>query len=260
MGLSWLPVKAGHTREPQRWLQDLYWHRVSSSGSEFTWSELDVTRVFLRFARGRSAFDRLDHLVALGDQQQRLYDHLEPVRLAGAHLLTRAQQESPPQHWVAARTMLNLDRVSASMAMWPVQVRPEDIPAALEHPEVRAAMHGYAFPNPLSQAWEVRQVLGMYESAVEVFEDMICDLASELQPDHGWISVSEHFSRGAGFATGPAQMRRRVDNHREERGEPGDLRRRVGQVYGDAPQAPPEVARYYSSSFSGVQLEPAGFA
>ena len=243
MGLSWLPVKAGHTREPARWLEDFYWHRISSSGSEFTWSELDVTRVFLRFARGRSEFDAPEHLASLAGQQQRLYAHFEPVALAAAEMLTRAQHELPPQDWPDARTMLNLDRVSASMAMWPAQVRPENVPAALEDPEVVAVMHGYAFPNPLSRAWELLQVLGMYEATIAVFEDMICDLATELQPDHGWISVAEHCSRGSGFTVTPSQMRQRVEGHHDDRGQPGDPRRQARQDHGPAPQAPPRPAR-----------------
>ena len=254
MGLSWLPVKAGYTREPARWLGELYWHRVSSSGSEFTWGEVDVTRIFLRFARGRCEFDALEHLVALAGQQQRLYEHFEPVGLVAAEMLTRAQHELPPQDWPDARTMLNLDRVSASMAMWPAQVRPENVPAALEHPEVRAVMHGYAFPNPLSRAWELLQVLGMYESAIAVFEDMICDLATELQPDHGWISLAQHCSRGAGFTVSPSQMRRRVEGHHDERGRAGDPRRRVRQDHGPAPQPPPPPVRHHGHPSGGAHL------
>lgn len=66
----------------------------------------------------------------------------------------------------------------------------------------------------------------MYQAAVDILEDTVCDLATELAPHHGWgnlafLTASRHGE----------QLQQRVRWQREHRGGPGDPRRLARQVW-----------------------------
>ncbi|WP_028045475.1 hypothetical protein [Cellulomonas sp. URHE0023] len=69
-------------------------------------------------------------------------------------------------------------------------------------------------------------MLSMYAAANAMFKDMVCDLAVELAPEHGWGSLVAPSSDRI-----ETQMRRRVERQRDQRGEPGDARRAPAQRY-----------------------------
>ena len=259
--LGALPRDASHARAPQYWLEDLYWHRISSGGSEFTWTSQDAVRIFLRHARGRAEFETFDHLRALCSGQHQLAAHRKPITLVAGEMIMRARDElTHEEWWDHGLHMLSLDGMGmteltylAEYDSWP------ELPVALEHPEVRAATRGFANPNPLTKAWELIQVNSMYTAALDMFEDMICDLVVELQPDHGWITIARHLAAADAWGRTPSDARSRVEAHRERRGVPGDARRAARQDYGAPVAMPPEVARYMPVSRE-VVAEPFGYA
>lgn len=260
--LGALPKDASHARAPHHWLEDLYWHRISSGGSEFCWAREDALRIFLRYARGRCEFETFDHLRTLCHQQRQLQVHAGPIALAAGEMILQARDGlSAEEWWDYGRHMLSLDGLGMVKLTQPAQIDPwGQVPAALEHPEVRAATCGFAWPNPLSKAWELIQVHNMYTAAINMFEDLICDLALELQPDHGWIGVATRIADCNHWGPEATDLRARVEHHREERGEPCDPRRQVRQDYGAPVMVPPEVARYKPPRHDAPVAEPFGYA
>ena len=66
----------------------------------------------------------------------------------------------------------------------------------------------------------------MYAAAVNLLEDVACDLILELAPKHGWDYLGS-----LTVCRNGQQLRWRVEDQREERGEPGDPRRLPAQTY-----------------------------
>ena len=260
--LGALPKDASNARAPQHWLEDLYWHRISCGGSEFRWDRDDVLRIFLRYARGRCEFETFAHLRALCIHKRQLVVHHEPISLAAGEMILQAQDGlTHREWWDYAVHMLSLEGMAMTRLTQPAYVDPFDqVPDALEHPEVRAATRGFAWPNPLSKAWELIQVHNMYDAAANMFEDLICDLVLELQPDHGWITVAERIADCNTWGPEVSNLRGRIERQREERGEPGDPRRQVRQDYGPPVMVPPEVARYKPVRHDEPVAEPFGYA
>ncbi len=260
--LGALPKDASHARAPEHWLEDLYWHRISCGGSEFRWTRSDSLRILLRYARGRCEFETFTHLRALCDQQQQLTEHCSPIALAAGEMILQGREGlTPEEWWDHGRHMLSLDGLEMVKLTQPAEYdRWLGMPATLEHPEVRSATRGFAWPNPLSKAFELIQVNAMYTAALDMFEDLICDLTLELQPDHGWITVAERIADCNHWGPHPDDLRKRVEIHRRERGEPGDPRRQAHQDYGPPVMVPPEVARYKPPRHDEPVAEPFGYA
>ena len=83
------------------------------------------------------------------------------------------------------------------------------------------------FGNPLIHIVEMKQMWQMYEAAVDMHDDTICDLADELSATHS----AEDIAKAAGMAH-PVGFSYRVEAVRQARGGPGDPRRIPAQRSG----------------------------
>lgn len=216
----------GAERRAQRdlWLEDLDWHKRMYRSSRFRWGNHHVLQVLHRHTGGQSSFTTLEDLRLLQLYQAQVCDLSTRVRDALAGPLAQARDVVGPS-WEPAADAVGLSVIECRMITWCAQVAP-----APPHPgadlNVERVLHKLPFTNPLTQAWELKQLWRLYEAAVDVLEDTICDLVDELRPTRPASvlmeitnSLSEH------------GLQQRVDAARTRRGLPGDPRRRPRQVF-----------------------------
>ena len=99
-------------------------------------------------------------------------------------------------------------------------------PEARTNLNVDSVLHQLPFTNPLIECWELKQLCGMYEAAVDVFEDTICDLVDELA---GTVAADQLVAATDSLTA--KALRARVDDARSRRGRPGDRRREPVQTF-----------------------------
>lgn len=207
------------------WLQDTWWHRRMFGQSMFRWVPEDAMHVLLEHTRGRCVFETPGHLRVLEQHQQNLREWIGQIDDAICLELSAARRQLPQHSWPVALAMTGFTPLEAGRIM---RRRASAAPPA--NPDVRRALHGIPLANPLTHAWELRQVWGMYRAVDNMLEDLCCDLAVELERTHG-------LDRLASLTTdrSPDQLRWRIERQRDHRGEPGDARRRPLQTYEPLP-------------------------
>lgn len=188
--------------------------------SMFRWVPEDAVTIALRWTRGRVVHETPGHLRTLDRQISALGDYASPIDAAMLDLIN------------AATATGDLDKGIALLGLTPQQFTTERLIALSarhdpKHPEIRRALRGIPFANPFNRLWELQQMRAMYIAAQNLLEDAFCDLVVELAPTQGWDYLAGLQQRMA-F---PGLLRGRVDQQREERGEPGDPRRRPEQRY-----------------------------
>lgn len=200
------------------WVDDLAWHRHMFAQSRFRWLGEDVTTVALRYTRGRLEFTTLADLARLDEQLVELRDHILRLNASVAEPLHHVR-DALPHNWTGALNAVGLSPVQAGQIMWaggpPLRDR-----------ETQRVLGGIPWCNPLTEVWELLQLVGMYESAAAVLEDAVCDLAEELLQDRSAPAVAAHTVDRV-----PQQLQMRIEDNLEERGPAGDARRRPRQSY-----------------------------
>lgn len=211
------------TRDPSHWVEDMTWHRRMYRQSQFRWVPEDPMAIALTWTRGRLVHETPRHLQRLDAQAWSLADYVRGIDGAMLAPLNAAQGKCRPDVWQAGLELLD----------W----TPRDVEtqrhvavacmSTTQHPEAARALRGIPLPNPFSQLWELRQMRGMYTAAQNLIEDALCDLILELQPSQGWT----HLAYLTQHHRSPQRLQSRVEQQREERGEPGDPRRIPHQRY-----------------------------
>lgn len=210
-------------RSPDDWVEDMHWHRRMFNQSMFRWAPEDAMHIAMRWTRGRVLFETPAHLRKLDAQLFALREYTGQIQDAMAAPLREAQQRGTAKAPVGqGLELIGLTRQDARFIIdTAYPVNPER-----PHRQVQRALRGIPLSNPYSQVWELRQMHSMYLGAVNLLEDTICDLALELAPSQGW----EHLASLTVNRYGQ-QLRWRVEEQREQRGEPGDPRRQPAQTY-----------------------------
>ncbi|WP_148221031.1 hypothetical protein [Xylanimonas cellulosilytica] len=208
-------------RDPREWVEDMGWHRRMFDQSYFRWMPEDPMSLALTWTKGRVLYETPRHLRFLDEQFVALRTYAAGIEHAMVPFLDDAQERCSKDAWRSGLELVGLtsDDVSLLRFYAPAQQAP--------HKEVRRALRGWPLQNPFSRIWELRQMRAMYAAAENLLEDTFCDLAVELAPKHGWQNLSQ-VTLYNNFASG---LQQRVDWQREERGEPGDPRRRPAQSY-----------------------------
>lgn len=202
------------------WIDDLTWHRRMYSQSRFRWLGEDATTIALSYTRGRLEFTSLHDLTRLDDQLVELREHV--LRLLGAVAEPLNDVRCELSHtWGDALGAAGLSPRRASEIFW---TRAGS--AHLDDRDVRRVLRGIPWSNPLTQVWELLQLVGMYEAAADVLEDAVCDLAAELLQTRSPIAVAAHTRDRV-----PGQLQMRIEDNLEERGPVGDARRTPHQTY-----------------------------
>jgi hypothetical protein len=173
----------------------------------------------------RRTVGRLDYTTVA--DLQLLQSYLDPLLV-----YTDQVRDAMGERLGAAEGTVPLDRVVEVLGLPLLEARAAIWSGGISRPEertnlnIRAVLEYVPFRNPLIEAWELKQLLRMYEAACNVVEDAICDLIIELRdtrPDEVLIAAS-----GAGCRRG---LEGRVAVARDERGGPGDARRTPVQVF-----------------------------
>ncbi|MGB3828236.1 MAG: hypothetical protein WA962_05615 [Ornithinimicrobium sp.] len=125
------------------------------------------------------------------------------------------------EDWETGLLLMGLTQREVDEIRWRVSHSP-----AVSNAEANQALRGWPLPNPYSQVWELRQVHAMWSAAVDILEDTVCDLISELAPRHGWGNLAFLIASRNG-----EEVQDRVLRQRERRGEVGDARRVPQQVW-----------------------------
>lgn len=204
------------------WLEDLYWHRQMFKPARTQWDGREVIDVVTRHTNGQLEFSTLADLESLSVTKGELD---AAVQLVEKSLGVAAQRAAIAfcGDWSAVGEQVGLDwRDLRRMAEVAART-----PAFVSHPDVRVAVQEVPSRNPLSEAWEIKQLRSLWVAAAQMVEDAACDLIEELvDAGLGWDSLLVSVWDGDAHA-----LRARVRRNRDARGAPGDPRRRARQRF-----------------------------
>lgn len=211
------------TRAPERWLGDMHAHRRQYRQSRFRWFPHDAMHVASQYARGRLEFTTPGHLRALDRSICELHEWLGEIRDALGCELKEARRRCSTADWAAALEVLGYRDLDARIVIGTAHPMHE---GADRNPDVQLALEEYPYVNPLTNAWELRQVESLYYAGELLLDDALCDLAEELGEWHSLDNLAALTSDRYG-----SQLQARIQRQRGSRGGPGDARRAVRQAY-----------------------------
>lgn len=203
------------------WLDDLRWHKKMYRESRFRWWGQHAVDIVTWETGGQTEFVTLGHLEELQRHQYRVLDQACVVRNAMAQRLQLAS-DAYGDDWVTVSAALGLTEVECASAVWFAGYAPAE---EFESANVQRVLKFVPFRNPLIEAWELKQLLRLFEAAADLLEDAICDLVEELLPTRPVAAIA------AAADTPASGLQQRVDQARDERGAAGDSRRIPEQVF-----------------------------
>lgn len=205
-------------RPAEAWLEDLHWHKRMYRRSGFRWTGGDAVSIVTAMSGGKVDFAGADDLRQLSEIQRSIDAYAHQCRRVMARTAWRATRELGDA--TAVGQALELDPVHVADTTW----------TAAEDGDARAnvarVLAGIPWANPLTHAWELKQLWRLYVAARTVVEDAVCDLVVEE-----FTGVAEHALIAAAAAPDRAQLCARVEQARAQRGRPGDPRRAPVQRY-----------------------------
>ena len=203
-------------------MDDVAWHRQMLRQSRVRWTHENAMAIALQYTRGQLEYRTHTDLERLGRQQLQLLDEASAVRRSIARPL-RAVRQEPRVSWSAALDVVGLLDDEAQLILWQGALLGSEGTKA-----TRRATAGLPWSNPLTEVWELLQLSSLYEAAVAVMEDAVCDLASELVGE--WRDLARVAPLTS--ARSPGQLLLRLEENKASRGRAGDPRRQRDQHYG----------------------------
>lgn len=205
------------------WLDDLRWHKQMFRQSRFQWTGEHAVDIITRHTGGQVEFTDVRHLRRLQHEQNEIAAYTGQCRTAMGEPLREA-----------ARTVIgSWDAVAEAVGLDAGHLKAiEDLSAGAtaeqrSNPDVRRVLRQLPFSNPLIQVWELKQLVNLFQAAVDLVEDTLCDLLLELSSSHP-PSVLIAATIPELWALTPAK---RVEWARKERGGPSDPRRTPRQRF-----------------------------
>lgn len=223
-GQARAPQAAGTARVKRSalWLDDLRWHKQMFRQSRFQWTGEHAVDIITRSTGGQVEFTDVRHLRRLQREQNEIADYTTQNRMAmGAPL--REAAGTVVGGWDTVAEVLGLSAGHAKATEYLASFTPA---AERTNPDVCRVLRQLPFSNPLIQVWELKQLVELFQAAVDLAEDTICDLLLELLDGSRPASVLLE-------ATAPQRLdpARRVQWARSARGGPGDPRRTPRQQF-----------------------------
>lgn len=203
------------------WLEDLRWHRKTFADSRFRWSTHDAVDVVTWHTGGQTEFTTVKDLRALQRYRYAVLDQAGRASNAMADRLQLAKDELSEEQWGSVTGALGLTELECAHAMWFAAHETER-----DSTNIRRVLKFVPFRNPLIEAFELKQLMRLYEGAANMLEDTICDLVEELLPTRPASVLAEAICTPS--EKGLAQ---RVELARAERGFADDDRRLPSQVF-----------------------------
>jgi len=201
------------------WVEDVRWHRETYQESRFKWWDIDVMKIVTANTGGKLDFTSLHDLRVL-----------QQWRVELCTFTTLVQRGMAPPLREAYRVWNDWEPIGAEVGLTPLEcaetVYLDDMFPADQthrpHPVVRinTSVAGMIFANPLIHLVEMKQMWRMYDAAVDMHDDTICDLVDELADKHS----AEDIAKAAGMAH-PVGLGYRMQEVRQARGGIGDPRR-----------------------------------
>lgn len=210
-----------------RWVEQYRSHRAVNFGAYWTWTPQSPFRLVTNHSGGRTEYTTARDFGDLVRLRRQMTERMCAVRDAIAAELEDVGRRCPnviEQRWRPVADEFDVPAIELAVAIGEAQVAPARVGAPAEVPAVLEACRELAIMNPLIRAWELRQVLSLWEAGIDLVTDTMADLMGEL----GHLSPAE-----LSFATqgeiGARQIVALERNQRLERGLPGDPRRLLSQ-------------------------------
>lgn len=217
-------VRWDDTRNPdfaRRQLENLAYHRDLYRSSINRWNEESIWKKFHYVAKGRWRFSTLDDLVFFHHVQRRLEGPANGwLSVLGDHL-RRMRPWFEPQADLRFGMALGLGVIEVAQAQEWAMFGPN--PSYDELSEVYLRELSF-WDEPIFQAFEIRQLYSANQTAADMVEDRVCDLALELIASKGSDAVCHALNQD------PLTLQVRIDLARARSGPPGDPRRQLRQI------------------------------
>lgn len=205
----------------EQWCDDLFWHRRMFQAARTQWDGREAIDIVTRHTGGQLEFHSLADLEQLSVAAREILAVVELIeRSLGASARDAAGLLGS---WSQVGDEIGYDwRQLRAMA-----IRAARTPAFTPHPDVRVAVRGIPQSNPLTEAWEIKQLRSLWLAAAQMVEDTLIDLVDELAgTDEDWETLAY-----AVWESDAGALACRLESHRAARGLPGDPRRRITQVF-----------------------------
>lgn len=209
------------------WIEQYRSHRAVYFGAYWTWTPNSPFRLVANYSRGRLEYTTPRDFLCLLRLRRDMTERQCAVRDSIAQELGKIARACPSvvdQRWQPLAFEFDVPAAELAIAIGEAQAAPARLSAPAEVHAALEACNELAVMNPVIRAWELWQVLQLWEAGLDLVTDTMADLIREL--DH--LSPDE-----LSFAThGEISARQIVAlelNQRLERGLPGDPRRCASQ-------------------------------
>lgn len=205
------------------WIEQYRAHRAVYFGAYWTWTPNSPFRLVANHAHGRLEYTSPRDFQSLVRLRRDMTERLCAVRDSIAHELAVIARSCPSvvdQRWQPLAAEFDVPAAELAIAVGEAQSAPARLPAPSEVYAALEACDELAVMNPVIRAWELWQVLQLWEAGLDLVTDTMADLIREL--DH--LSPAE-LSFAAQGEIGARQVASLELNQRLERGLLGDPRR-----------------------------------
>ena len=238
----------------EAWLEDFWWHRDTLRAA-VRWEASDATNIFTHFTNGQWSFNTVADLTTLEQARMAIAGYSNEIGMALGEKVTWCLENEfrdmaiPWDH--KERVLLHAVGGQGStegcdyldVFARVLQIRRRELEyrmlVAEDVPNVRTINSAVktvykqpiAYNNPVTIAWELKQMRALYQAAGNLAEDAICDLLVELI-DSRPLAVLQNALNDT-----YTDLRYRIDTVLDARGKPGDKRRIPDQGLGISPFA-----------------------
>ena len=209
-------------RQAALWVDDFTWHRKGFRQSRWRWFPETAIAVVAHKTGGRLDFSSTADVSFLEEALDQVQRQREIAQWAIAEKMVQTREVIPNLDTIAE--LLGMPATECSHTVWLYKMTR---PAVTSDQHTREVLEYVPFRNPLTEAWELKQLLRLYDAACAIAEDALCDLLDELletRPAHVVLPLLMREQT-------EEQVRERIAHARRERGEPGDPRRLPEQVF-----------------------------
>lgn len=204
------------------WVDDFTWHRKMFRQARWRWFPETAIAVVAHKTGGRLDFSSTSDVPFLDEALEQVYRQRDVAQWAIAEKIVQTSEVIPDLDTIAE--LLGLPSSECSHIVWLYKMTRPTVTSDRHTSEV---LEYVPFRNPLTEAWELKQLLRLYDAACAIAEDALCDLLDELLETRPAQTVLPLLAR----EHTEAQVRERIAHARRERGEPGDPRRLPEQTF-----------------------------
>lgn len=209
-------------RQVALWVDDFTWHRKMFAQSRWRWFPETAVNIVAHKTGGRLDFASTADVPFLEGAIAKVLAQRNVALMAMAEKIIETHDVI--DDFASIAELLGLTDLECLDA---VQLFNATQPNVASNQHTREVLAYVPFRNPLTEAWELKQLLRVHDAAATVAEDALCDLLEELLQTRP-IQVLVPLVRSRASEDG---IRDRIAAAREERGESGDPRRLPEQIF-----------------------------